>query len=243
MAAPSLADVVDALEARYPVTTAAEWDAVGLVCGDPAMTVSSILWAVDPTSVVVDEAIEAGVDLVITHHPLFLTAHTNADVAHPGVSDALAAALGVGDLVPLDPSGLGCVGTIDPAVSLADFAAQVAAALPSTHHGVRVAGDTTHLVRRVAVCGGSGDGLLVCATAAGADVYVTADLKHHRTLEHLEDGGCALIDVAHWASEWPWLAQAAVLLEADLAIQGSTVGSIVSAVPTDPWAMSIRGAH
>ena len=72
---------------------------------------------------------------------------------------------------------------------------------------------------------------------------MTADLKHHRTLEHLEDGGCALIDVAHWASEWPWLAQAAVLLEADLAIQGSTVGSIVSAVPTDPWAMSIRGAH
>ena len=63
--ASSLAQVVAALERRYPPTTAEDWDAVGLVCGDPAAPVRRILWAVDPVEEVVDEAIAADVDLVI----------------------------------------------------------------------------------------------------------------------------------------------------------------------------------
>ena len=271
--ASSLAQVVAALERRYPPSTAEEWDAVGLVCGDPAAEVRRVLWAVDPVEEVVDEAIAADVDLVITHHPLFLTgvhsvasttakgrivhrlissgialycAHTNADVADPGVSDALAAALGITATRPVvaaeaGPVGLGRIGELPQSMTLADFADVVAIALPPTRHGVRVAGDVARAVRRVAVCGGSGDSLLAPATAQGADVLVTADLKHHRALEHLEDGGCAIIDVAHWASEWPWLDQAARLLAEDLSAEGSTVESIVSARPTDPWAMTLRG--
>lgn len=271
--ASSLAQVVAALERRYPLATAQEWDAVGLVCGDPSAPVRRVLWAVDPVEGVVDEAIAAEVDLVITHHPLFLSgvhsvaatsakgrivhrlirsgialycAHTNADVADPGVSDALAAAVGVGATQPViaataGTAGLGRIGELTEPMTLADFAAVVAAALPPTHHGVRVAGDPARLLRRVAVCGGSGDSLLVPATAQGAEVLVTADLKHHRALENLEDGGCAIIDVAHWASEWPWLGQAARLLEEDLAAQGTTVENVVSARPTDPWAMTLRG--
>ena len=273
--ASSLAQVVAALERRYPPSTAEPWDAVGLVCGDPAARVERILWAVDPVEHVVDEALACNADLVVTHHPLFLTgvhsvsattskgriihrligagialycAHTNADVADPGVSDALAAALGLTSPKPLVPAGesgstgLGRIGDLADALTLADFAATVASALPQTHHGVRVAGDLSGRVRRVAVCGGSGDSVLAAASAQGADVLVTADLKHHRALEHLEDGGCAIIDVAHWASEWPWLGLAAGLLEEDLAAEGSTVVSIVSARPTDPWAMTLRGA-
>ena len=271
--ASSLAQVVAALERRYPPSTAEEWDAVGLVCGDPAAEVRRVLWAVDPVEEVVDEAIAADVDLVITHHPLFLTgvhsvasttakgrivhrlissgialycAHTNADVADPGVSDALAAALGITATRPVvaaeaGPVGLGRIGELPQSMTLADFADVVAIALPPTRHGVRVAGDVARAVRRVAVCGGSGDSLLAPATAQGADVLVTADLKHHRALEHLEDGGCAIIDVAHWASEWPWLDQAARLLAEDLSAEGTTVESVVSARPTDPWAMTLRG--
>lgn len=270
--ASSLAQVVAALERRYPPSTAEDWDAVGLVCGDLTSPVRRILWAVDPVEAIVDEAIAAEADLVITHHPLFLSgvhsvatttakgrvvhrligsgialycAHTNADIADPGVSDALAAALGVTATrpVPADTStvGLGRIGDLEDPMTLGAFAEVVATALPLTHHGVRVAGDLAHVVRRVAVCGGSGDALLAPATAQGADVLVTADLKHHRALEHLEDGGCAIIDVAHWASEWPWLDQAARLLAQDLATEGATVDSIVSARPTDPWAMTLRG--
>ena len=124
----ALADVVRELERHYDPAWAESWDAVGLVCGDPDADVRRVLFAVDPVDVVVDEAIAGGVDLLVTHHPLFLggttsvaattakgrvvhrllaagiglyVAHTNADVASPGVSDALGEALGLRDLRPL----------------------------------------------------------------------------------------------------------------------------------------------
>ncbi|MDQ3455572.1 MAG: Nif3-like dinuclear metal center hexameric protein, partial [Actinomycetota bacterium] len=127
---PTLGDVVAALERRYPTSWAASWDAVGLVCGAPEDNVRRVLFAVDPVAATVQEAIDTGAQLLVTHHPLFLSgvhgvpatsykgrlvhdlirhgiglyaAHTNADSADPGVSDALAAALGLTDLRPLRP--------------------------------------------------------------------------------------------------------------------------------------------
>ncbi len=264
-------DVVALLERRYPPELASDWDAVGLACGDPDATVSRVLFAVDPVAEVVDEALLLQADLIVTHHPLLLrgvhsvaavdhkggvihtlishgmalfSAHTNADHADPGVSDALAATLGLSDLRPLvpvpgDPGvGTGRVGTLAEAVPLASFAEAVSAALPATHHGVRVAGDLDAFVRTVAVCGGSGGEFLADA-AAVADVYVTADLRHHRAQDHLVDGGCALVDVAHWASEWPWLPVAADALRNDLAERGSTVEVHVSRIATDPWTLHL----
>jgi len=370
---PTLADVVAIMESRYPPCLAASWDAVGLVCGDPAQRVGRVLFAVDPVEVVVDEAIERGADLLVTHHPLFLhgtssvaattakgrsvhrliragialhVAHTNADHANPGVSDALAAALGLVDTRPLDPlpappldkvvtfvpeahaekmldalaaagageigdyarcawtavgvgtfqplpgatpaigsvgdvtrvdetriemvlpraardeviralrtahpyeepafdvlelaswpgdTGTGRVGELRAAVTLREFAALVGSALPATAGGGRVAGDLSTVVNRVAVCGGAGDGYLRQATASGADVFVTADLRHHVVSEHLADAGCAVVDMPHWATEWPWLGAAADALRAALSQRGTTVSTDVSMVPTDPW--------
>ena len=260
-------DVVELLERRYPPRLAADWDAVGLTCGDPDALVRRVLFAVDPVAVVADEARALQADLVVTHHPLFLrgvhsvaavghkgrvvhtlitsgialfSAHTNADHASPGVSDALAHALGLVGLRPLDPVpadetiGTGRVGELEEPMTLDAFAALVARSLPGTAHGVRVAGDLRRDVRTVAVCGGAGDSLLGAAAAA-ADVYVTSDLRHHRAQDHLVDGGCALVDVAHWAGEWPWLPVAAQALAADAAQLGTTVEVRVSTIPTDPW--------
>ena len=119
------------LHGWYPPETAESWDAVGLVAGDPDAGVVKILLAVDPTIEVAREAAEWGADLLVTHHPLFLrpvhgfarttpkgrtlgvltdarcallTAHTNADRAEGGVSEALATTLGLTDLEPLRPS-------------------------------------------------------------------------------------------------------------------------------------------
>ena len=61
------------------------------------------------------------------------------------------------------------------------------------------------MIETVAVCGGAGDAFLADAAAAGADAYLTADLRHHPASEHLAGGGPALLDAAHWATERPWL--------------------------------------
>lgn len=268
-------DVVAMMESRYPASLAADWDAVGLACGEPDAAVHRVLLAVDPVIAVVDEALMLQADLIVTHHPLLLrgvhsvaavdhkgrvlhtlighgialfTAHTNADHADPGVSDALAVALGLTECVPLVPEpgdpalGTGRVGALAEPMPLSAFAEVVAATLPATHHGVRVAGDQARLVSRVAVCGGSGDTFLPDA-AAVSDVYVTSDLRHHRAQEHLADSGCALVDVAHWASEWPWLPVAADALRDDLAARGTTVEVHVSRIPTDPWTSHLGSAR
>jgi dinuclear metal center YbgI/SA1388 family protein len=267
--AVELEQVIAALDARYDPALAESWDAVGLVCGDPAEPVRRVLFAVDPTAAVVDEAIETGADLLVTHHPLLLTpvhgvpaddpkgrllhrliraggalfvAHTNADrAADHGVNDALAAALGLTDAVPLEPAadprtGLGRVGRLPTPMTLREFAELAAGALPITVGGVRVAGDPERRIERVAVCGGSGGSLLPAAATAGADVLLTSDLKHHPVSEAGEVPGPALCDVAHFASEWPWLPVASGVLEHDLA---GEVEVAVSRQRTDPWTWQV----
>lgn len=265
----TLAEVVECLEALYDPSWAESWDAVGLVCGDPEQAVRKVLFAVDPVAVVVDEALGWGADLVVTHHPLYLrgttsvaattfkgrvvhrlirggaalyAAHTNADVADPGVSDALARAVGLtGDLRPLQPSaddprrGLGRIGDLPAPMPLREFAALAASGLPRTAGPLRVAGDPGRAVRTVAVCGGAGDSLLGAARAAGVDVFLTADLRHHPASEHMEADGPALVDASHWATEWPWLADAARRLTSALAARGITVEARVSDAVTDAW--------
>ncbi len=70
--APTLQEVVAVLERVYDPSWAESWDAVGLVCGDPDAAVRRVVFAVDPVTAVVDEAIARGADLLVTHHPLFL---------------------------------------------------------------------------------------------------------------------------------------------------------------------------
>jgi dinuclear metal center YbgI/SA1388 family protein len=266
MPAPTFRQLTGVVETIYPSDAAESWDAVGPVCGDLDAPVARVLMCVDPHPLVVQQAIDLRVDVIIAHHPLLLTpvhgvatntpagqviqqlvshgiglltAHTNADVAIDGVSDALSAALGVVDAQPLTESGLGRIGLLRSATTLAAFADEVARSLPSTAHGVRVAGDPRRVITRVAVCGGSGDSLLPEAAKRGADVFVTSDLKHHRLLDHQLVSDCAVVDVAHWAGEWPWLAWAAGRLSAALADQGATVEFVVSNLVTDPWTFHV----
>jgi putative NIF3 family GTP cyclohydrolase 1 type 2 len=93
-------------------------------------------------------------------------------------------------------------------------------------------------VQRVAVVGGAGDDMFDAVRASGADVYVTADLRHHPVLEAREEarGGTPyLIDAGHWASEWLWLASARDELWRVLGERGTTVELHISTLRTDPW--------
>ncbi|WP_158167247.1 Nif3-like dinuclear metal center hexameric protein [Mycolicibacterium smegmatis] len=372
-----LADVIAALEAAYPPQLAQDWDSVGLVCGDPDEPVESVTIAVDTTADVIAEVPDRG--LLLAHHPLLLrgvdtvaastakgalihrlirtgralfTAHTNADSANPGVSDALAETLGLrvedvlspvaagpnldkwvvfvpaadadavrealfaagagrigdyshcswsvagtGQFLPHDGASpaIGEVGTVEkvsedrveviaparlrakilaamraahpyeepafdilPLASipgdvgigriaslpepepLSAFVRRVRAALPPTSWGVRASGDPDAVVSRVAVCGGAGDSLLGAVTAAGVQAYVTADLRHHPADEHRRASDVALVDVAHWASEFPWCAQAAGVLRKHFS---DALPVRVCEVRTDPWNVESLEEH
>ncbi|MGW2812179.1 Nif3-like dinuclear metal center hexameric protein [Streptomyces sp. NPDC001415] len=267
---PRLSEVIAALDALWPPERAEGWDAVGTVCGDPDAEVRRVLFAVDPVQDIVDEALKLGADLIVTHHPLYLrgtttvaaghfkgrvvhtlikhdialhVAHTNADTADPGVSDALAGALDLRVVRPLvpdatDPSGrrgLGRVCELDPPMTLGEFAARAAARLPATSQGVRVAGDLEATVRTVAVSGGSGDSLFDAVRASGADAFLTADLRHHPVSEATQHSPLGLVDAAHWATEWPWCEQAAAQLDEISDRHGWDLRVHVSKTVTDPW--------
>jgi dinuclear metal center YbgI/SA1388 family protein len=269
---PTLGMILLAVEELWPESLAEEWDEVGLVAGHPSAPVSRILFAVDPTLEVIEEAVEWGAGLLITHHPLLLkgvtsvaattakgravhrliesgtgllTVHTNGDSAVGGVSDVLADALGLHNVAPLTQAaaglpeeGIGRVGDLEEVLTLGDFAARVFGILPAVAGGVRVSGDRDGLVRRVAVCGGAGDSLFGEVRASNADVYLTADLRHHPASEAREaavNDRPYLIDVSHFASEWLWLPAAAEALGNVLTDQGHDVQIRVSTTNSDPW--------
>src|SRR5699024_932999 len=176
-----------------------------------------------------------------------ITAHTNVDSAVGGVSDVLAEILGLENIVPLAAAddglveeGIGRVGTLQHAMRLEDFAARVYSAMPAVAGGVRVAGDPNGIVSKVAITGGAGDSLFDFVREHEADVYITADLRHHPASEAREQAMMSgdrpyLIDVSHFASEWLWLPTGANALERALADEGYTVTTAVSALNTDPW--------
>jgi putative NIF3 family GTP cyclohydrolase 1 type 2 len=150
---------------------------------------------------------------------------------------------GHGQFLPLDGASpaIGTVGTVEHLEEeRVEFVARVNSALPQTTWGVRAAGDPDSSVSRVAVCGGAGDSLLGAASAVGVDAYLTADLRHHPADEHRRASGVALIDVAHWASEFPWCTQAAELLTGHF---GPALPVNVCGVRTDPWNIEpVKGA-
>ncbi|EWT04580.1 hypothetical protein N864_11260 [Intrasporangium chromatireducens Q5-1] len=266
-----LRDVVARLEALYPPASAAAWDRVGLVTGDLDQPVRRVLFALDPTLAVIEEATVWGADLLVTHHPLLLrgvhsvatssakgasvtrlvladvalyVAHTNADVSDPGVSGVLANALGLTSqraLSEIEGYAAGRVGELPAPLSLAEFAGRLSEVLPATAGGLRVAGDPDGQVSRVAVLGGSGDDQFDAVRASGADVYVTADLRHHPALEAREEarGGTPyLVDAGHWATESLWLEDVRHrLLDAlgEDAAEPVRVETRVTTIRTEPW--------
>lgn len=130
--------------------------------------------------------------------------------------------------------GLGRIGTLPETLVLEAFCALVADRLPATAAGVRASGDPATPVRTVAVVGGSGLELAGAAAVAGADVLVTSDAKHHRA----QEAPLPVVDVSHWAGEWPWTAAVAGRLRAALPALPVSVSRLV----TDPWTLHRAGS-
>ncbi|MFC4133253.1 Nif3-like dinuclear metal center hexameric protein [Hamadaea flava] len=257
--------MIAALDAWYPPATAASWDRVGLVLGEPTARVERVLCVVDVVPETARQALDLGVQLIVSHHPLLFrgvssvapttyagrivhdlirggvalhVAHTNADVAPDGVNEALADLFGLTDRELMTPEGIGRVGTLPTPLPLRELTKKAAEVLPVTAWGVRAAGDPDRMISRLAVSSGSGAEHLADVAVTGADAVVTSDVKHHYASEHIASGGPAIIEAAHWATEWPWLPRVAELLRNRFGIE-----TIVSQIRTDPWNLYAPGGE
>lgn len=133
--------------------------------------------------------------------------HTNFDSAEKGVSDYLGEQLGVFDMVPMssakegsEKTGIGRIGQYSTPVNATEFLDRLLSAL--NLEGVQVTGPVPSLISKVAICGGSGSDLAPLALQQGADVYISAEIKHSTAIWAVENSFC-IIDGTHYATEKP----------------------------------------
>lgn len=215
--------VLDFINERAPFETQVAYDNSGLLVGDPAAEVRGIHVALDVTNLVIDEAIENGANLIVTHHPMMfspikrlvetdyearllcrlirsgislIAAHTNLDQAPGGINDVLAEAIG---LTNVTGEGFLRVGTLPKPMPAAALAASISLRLGDV---VRVMGDGTRIVTSVGMCSGSGSDEWQAAAAMGAEAFLTGEVKHHHALA-AADSGVVLLEAGHHATEAP----------------------------------------
>lgn len=225
----TVGEILTELEAFAPRDLAESWDNIGLMTGDRAQTVDRVLCALDVTEGVVREAAETGAQLIVAHHPLIFTSvhsvaaddatgralrlairsdisvicmHTNADCAQGGVNDALAAALGLTNIINMEAGEngmLGRVGNLDAPMEPHAFAAYVKQKLHAG--GVRFT-PGKNPVRRVAVGGGACGKMMDSALAKGADAFVIGDCSYD-IMQRAQALGLTLVDAGHFPTENP----------------------------------------
>ena len=220
-------DIVNVIEAFAPLAIQEKWDNSGLIIGSPEEEVHGVLVGFDCTPELVDEAVECGADMIVTHHPLIFggikkispdnqvgkaiikaisggvkiyAAHTTADKVISGVSGAMAKRLGLKDVTVLDeePGGVG-LGVVGnlPEPLGCDDAVRYV----KERFGLKAARCSRPIegpVTRLAMCGGSGSSLIDAARAAGAQLYITGDISYHHFFT--EDGFMGM-DIGHFESE------------------------------------------
>ena len=216
-------DIFSFLCELAPTELQMDYDNAGFLVGRKSAEVSKALVALDVTEAVVDEAIESGVQLIVSHHPIIfqpiksitsekllklvehkiavISMHTNLDIAEGGVNDVLLSLLGAEREELLDEEGCGRVGTLPEALSLKDFLKICRERLHA--NGLRYY-DASRPVRRIAVLGGAGAGEIRSAASKGCDTYVTSDIGYHN-FQLAAELGINLIDGDHFGTEDPMI--------------------------------------
>lgn len=156
-------------------------------------------------------------------------AHTSLDTNPKGPAAWLAGDLGLRDFRVLDPlpeqtpgdikRGFAIIGDMPEPMSFDDFARFLSAHV--NRNFWTLAGRTPETVSAMAYCPGSGAGLADKAFAAGADVFVTGDVKHHPALTAERTG--LIIDVGHFVLEHEMMRRFAAELADDPALAGVKV--------------------
>ena len=220
-------DVTQVIEGFAPLSIQEKWDNSGLCIGSPDAPVSSVLFGLDCTPELVDEAIECGADMIVTHHPLIFSglkkispddmvgeavfkaikagisiyaAHTNADKVIAGVSGAMAAKLGLKNVEILSEDGEGTgLGVVGELPE--PMTAQQMVEMVKERFALKTVKASKPVegeITKVAMCGGSGGSLISAAKAAGAQLYISGDISYHN---FFTPEGFMLMDIGHYESE------------------------------------------
>lgn len=221
-------EIIEAIEEFAPLSNQEGWDNSGLQVGDPEILVDSALVGLDPTYELICEARDRGIKLIITHHPLIFrgikritgddptgrciieairngiviySTHTASDKVLEGVSGAAAKMLGLQDVSVLecdkDPEvGLGVVGNLPYPMKDEEFIKYVKQCLDVKN--VRTSRPVGKKISRVAFCGGSGGSLIGSAIEAGADAYISGDIKYH---DFFTGDALLIVDPGHFETE------------------------------------------
>ena len=223
--------LIEILEQQAAEKYACDWDNVGLLVGNRQQEIHTVYIALDATDEVVEEAVETGADMILTHHPLifkglkrvvaedfigrriirmiqndisYYAMHTNFDVK--GMADLAARRMQLEQAEPLEVTcveneiaqGIGRVGLLPRECTLEECADIVKNVFGLAH--VCVYGDKKQMVRKAAICPGSGKSTLPEALRAKADVYITGDIDHHAGID-ANAQELAIIDAGHYGIE------------------------------------------
>lgn len=219
--------VIEAIEERYPVIYACDWDNVGLLVGEREREVETVFVALDATDAVIEAAVREKADLLLTHHPMifgsiksvtgddytgqriirlirneisYYAMHTNYDTM--GMAELAAKRLDLTDTFVLeevfDGEGIGRVGRLSATMTLR----QCAELVKNRFHlpNVKVFGELDKMVRIAALSPGAGKSMARPALLSGADVLITGDIDHHTGID-MADCGLAIIDAGHYGIE------------------------------------------
>ncbi len=219
-------DISNFLEEIAPVYLEEEWDNTGFLVGDENAVIKGVMVALDITKDVIQQAKNAGANMIVSHHPVIFTqisevtntrnsivyelikndinaycAHTTLDNANGGVNDCLAKALNLMEVKILeefkDGQGTGRFGKLCKQMNAKELAEYTKIKLNSEY--IRYA-DAGKQIENVAVVGGSGASFIDRAMELGADAIITGDIKHHDALKCLEMG-ITVVDATHFATE------------------------------------------
>ncbi len=214
-------DIYTMLDEKYNFSSALSYDNVGHLVGSLNDKVTGIVVCLDCTDEAVNQAIENGASLIVSHHPVIfdplkavtdegivyrlikngisvISAHTNLDQADGGVNDALCQAVGLVNIEKVaDSEGfLYRIGELDKPKTSEEFAKDVSKTL---NYPVKYVGENSH-IKRVAVCSGSGGSMLYEVAEQGIDAYLTADVKHNVFMD-AHSMGITLLDAGHFNTE------------------------------------------
>ncbi|MEF9951670.1 MAG: Nif3-like dinuclear metal center hexameric protein [Clostridium sp.] len=218
------------IEGEYPLQLREDYDNVGLLLGKYESNIEKVLVALEITPKVIDEAINCGVDIIVTHHPLIFkplkkitdngyiesmviklienkialySSHTNFDSSKNGMNDILADKIGLVNIKCLDSKG-------DTDEGIGRFGSlENSLSFKELYTTIKekfnlsriiVSGSDETSINKVAVVGGSGGDLIKLAMKKGCKCIITGDVKHHAALDFSSQGMC-IVDLTHYASE------------------------------------------